>query len=116
MRIRLVVFKFVIEIWLVLLDERAFQNECFGFVVGDDEFDDGDLVYQLFGLDAITEFAAPAGLEIRTHPVAQILGLADIDDLSFGVLMQIHSRRARNLFKLFVESHGLFRSQHHSSL
>src|SRR5712675_1075142 len=92
----------------MFLDERGFEGECFGFIIGDDEFDIGDLSYQLFSLDAVTEFARAAGLKIRTHTIAQVLGLADIDDFAALVLVKIDSRRARNFFKFFVERHSWF--------
>jgi hypothetical protein len=34
----------------MFLDERSFQDECFGFIVGDDHFDVGNLIDKLFVL------------------------------------------------------------------
>ena len=89
----------------MLLDERSFENECLGFIISDDKLDIGDLMDQLFGLDAVTELAPPARLKIRTNAITQVLGFADIDDFPSGVFVQIHTRRARNFFQFFVESH-----------
>ena len=75
----------------MLLDERRFEDESFGFCVGDDEFKIRDLIDEFFGLDAVTEFTAPARLKIRAHAIAQALGLADVDDFAFRVLMKIHT-------------------------
>src|ERR1043166_1470763 len=105
MRIRLVVLKLVIEIWLMLLDERCFENEGFSFVVGNDHLYVGNLLDELLGLNAVTEFAATTSLEIRKDSVAQVLDLADINDFPVGVFVEIDPRRAGNLFEFFVESH-----------
>ena len=78
---------------LMFFDERSFQDESFDFVVGDDDFDVGDLVDQRVGLDAVAEIAAAAGLKIRAHAVAQVLGLADIDHFSRRVFVQIDAGR-----------------------
>src|SRR6476469_177127 len=95
----------------MLLDERSLENECFGFIISDDKLDIGDLMDQLFGLDAVTEFAPPARLKIRTNAITQVLGFADIDDFPGVVLVQIHTRRARNLFQFFIQSHKNYEQQ-----
>src|ERR1043165_5106348 len=98
----------------MFLDERSFENEGLSFVVSDDELNVGDLLDQFFGLDPITEITAPARLEIRTHAIAQVLRLADIDDFPAGVLVQVHAGCARNFLEFFVESHGNLSSKRHS--
>ncbi len=60
MRIRLIVLELVIEIRLMFFDERSFQDECFGLIIGDDEFDVSNLSDELFSLDTIAEFAGTA--------------------------------------------------------
>jgi hypothetical protein len=47
-------------------------------------------------------------LKIRAHTIAQIFGLADVDDFSRGVFVQVNAGRARNFFEFFFESHGFF--------
>src|SRR6185295_6938685 len=95
----------------MLLDERSLENKGLGFIVSDDKFDVGDLVDQLLSLDAVTEIATPARLKIRAHAIAQVLGFADVNDFPAGVFVQIHARRARNLFQFFVESHQNYDQQ-----
>ena len=91
----------------MLLDERSFENEGFDFIVGDNELHIGDLSDEFFCFNAVGEFAGAAGLKIRTDTVAQVLGLADVNDFSRRVFVQIYAWRARNFFKLFVQSHCL---------
>ena len=87
--------------------EWCFQDEGFGFIIGDDKFDVRDLSDKFFGLDAVTEFARSAGLKIRPDAIAEVLGFADVNDFAAGVLVQIDSRGARNFFKFFVERHAV---------
>src|SRR4051794_26437480 len=89
----------------MLLDERSLENECLGFIISDDKLDIGDLMDQLFRLDAVTEFTTPAAVKIRTHAIAQVLGFADIEDLPGGLVVQIYPRPSRNLFHFFSQSH-----------
>jgi hypothetical protein len=35
-------------------------------------------------------------MKVRAHPVAKALGLADVDHLALGVLVQIHTGRSGN--------------------
>ena len=91
-RIRLVVFEFVVEARLVLLDEGCFEDQRFNFIVGDNEFNVGDLPHQLARLDIVAELRELACLEILPHPAAQILGLADVENLPGSVFVQVHSR------------------------
>ena len=44
----------------MFLDERGLQNESFNFIVGNDEFNVGNLFDQLPGLNPVTEFAGAA--------------------------------------------------------
>ena len=74
----------------MLLDQRCFQDESFDFVIGDDDLNIGDLLYQFAGFDVIAEVgSAAARLEIRPDAIAQVLGFADIDDFGRGVLVEI---------------------------
>src|SRR5262245_20823387 len=89
----------------MLLDQRCFKRERFGFVVRYDDLDVGNLIYKFLGLDAITEFTATAGLKVRTHTIAQVLSFTDVNDFSRSVLVQIDAGRARDFFELLFESH-----------
>ncbi len=73
----------------MLLDQRSFEDESFDFIVGDDDFNIGDLFDQFAGFNSVTEVTRPSGLEIRTHAVAQIFRFADIEDVPRGVFVQI---------------------------
>ena len=86
-RIRLVVFQLVIKVRLMLFDQGSFEDEGFDLVIGDDDLNVRNLPNQFGGLNSIAEVARAPSLEIRTHPIAQVLGLADIDDLARGVLI-----------------------------
>src|SRR5258708_27436799 len=90
----------------MLFDERRFQDESFDFVVGDDDLDVGDLLYQLTGLYFVAEFTGAARLKVRTDAIAQVLGFADIDDFARGVLVEIDTGRSGNFFEFFVERHS----------
>ena len=89
----------------MFLDQRSFENEGFDFVVGNNDFHIGDLPDQLISLDAVTEIARAARLEVRTDAIAQVFGFADVNDFPARVFVQIDAGRARNFFELFVESH-----------
>ena len=64
--------------------ERGFEDQGLDFIVSDDELDVGDLPDQRVRL-AIER----ARLKVRTHPAAQALGFADIDDFAGAVLVKI---------------------------
>ena len=79
----------------MLLDERCFENEGLDFVIGDDEFDVGDLPDEFFGLDAVTEIAGSARLKVRAHTIPQVDRLANIDDRALFVFHQVAARLGR---------------------
>ena len=86
----LVVTQVDVEARLVLLDEGVFEDEGLFFGVGDQEVD----VHHRGQAEADVK-ARVAGLGVvLPHPAAQVLGLADVDDLAVGVFHQIHARRA----------------------
>src|SRR5881397_1927622 len=87
----------------MFLDEGSFENKRFNFVIGDYEFDVGDLFDQFAGLDSVTEFPGATGLEIRAHAITQVLGFPDIENLAATVFVQIDAGRARNFLEFFVE-------------
>ena len=89
----------------MLFDERSLEDEGFDFIVSNDKFNIGNLPDEFFGLNAVTELAGASSLKIRAHTIAQVLGFADIDDLSRGVLVQVNTGRARNFFEFLVERH-----------
>ncbi len=81
----LVVAQQDVEARLALLDEVVFERERFALVVDRDVFDIDGLAHQRAGLGV-----GLAGLqEVRAHPGAQVLRLADVDDLALGVLVEV---------------------------
>ena len=87
----------------MLFDQRGLQDESLDFVIGDDDFNVGNLLDQFAGLDVVAEVSSAAtGLEIRTDAIAQVLGLADIDDLARRVFVQIDAGRSGNFLEFFV--------------
>ncbi len=100
--IRLVVAQQNIKARLFLLDEVIFECERF-LIVGDDQVVDiHRFAHQRPGLRVL-----PAALmEIRTDPRAQVLRLADVDDLALGVLIEIHSGRGRQAADFLGKVHS----------
>ena len=74
----------------VPLDQRLFEQQRLGFAVGDGDFDAGHLVQH--GEAARVQGGAA---EIAAHAVAQVGGLADVDDLAGAVLHLVHPGPAR---------------------
>ena len=74
---------------LLLLDEVVLERQRFLVVVDDDVVDVDGLAHERAGLGVGQGFVR----EIVTDAGAQILGLADINDLAFGVLVQVHAGR-----------------------
>ena len=72
---------------LLLLDEVVFERQRFAFV------GDGDVL----DIDCLAKQAAGLGIfggaveEVGAHPGAQVLGLADVNDLALGVLVEIYA-------------------------
>ena len=88
-RIGLVVAQQDVEARLLLLDEVVFQRQRFFFVVDDDVLEVDGFAQQGAGLGVLGR----ALEKIRTHPGAQVFRLADVDDLTLCVFVQIHARR-----------------------
>jgi hypothetical protein len=85
-----------------LLDEVILERQRL-FVVGNDDVVDVDrLAYQRAGLGV----RHPAFVKIGADPVSQAFRLADIDDLSLGVLVQIHAGRGRDGANFLLQVHG----------
>ncbi len=85
MWIRLVILEQHIETRLVLLDQVRLEDKSFDLVIDDDELEIGDGLYQATRLRVLIS----AGLKILPNTIAQILCLADIQDLSNGIFMQV---------------------------
>ena len=98
----LVVAQQDVEARLVLLDEVVLERQRFFFVVDQDVVDVAGFGDQRAGLDV----GQPVVGEVAADAVAQVLGLADVDDPAAGVLVEIHAGREGKLRYFFAEFHG----------
>ncbi len=74
----------------MLLDECIFEDECFDITVGEYKLNISDLCHQRTEL-CITGILMVL-LEITSDTILQILRLADIDNLSGGIQIDIYTR------------------------
>ncbi len=95
----LVVAKQDVVLRLVLLDEVVFERERFSFRVGHDELDVGNGSHHL----VLALVQAPGLLEVAPDPISQRLGLADVDDVSEGILVQVDPRSGRDFPQFRLE-------------
>ncbi len=100
--ISLVVAQQDIEARLALLNQVVLERERFVFVGDEDVIDVHGLAHQRSGLGiGLRSFK-----KIGANPGAQALGLADVDDLSFGVLVEVHAGLRRQGSDFLVEIHS----------
>src|SRR6185437_1255757 len=83
--IGLVVAQQDVEARLALLDEVVFERERLVLVGDRDVLEVHGLAHQRAGLGV----SLRGGEEVAPHPGAQILGLADVNDLALGVLVEV---------------------------
>src|SRR5262249_15672306 len=80
-----------VEARLLLLDEVVFQSQDLAGIGDDDVIGVGRLTHQSAGFGVL-----PAALvEIGADPAAQVVGLADVDDLTLSVLVEVNAGRGR---------------------
>ena len=98
----LVVAEQDVEAGLALLDEVVFKGQGFVFVGDQDVVEIDGLAHQRAG------FGVGLGgfQEIRADARAQVFGLADVDDLALGVLVEIHAGLGGEGADFLVEIHG----------
>ncbi len=101
---RLVVLQVEIVAGLVLVHQVALEDERLVFAAGDDVLDVAELRHQPGGLG----IEVAGFLEVRPHPVPQVAGLADVDDLAPGVPVQVDARRVGQGSQLLVEGGAPF--------
>jgi len=75
-----------VEARLALLDQVVFEGQGFALIGDEDVFDVDGLAHERAGLGV---GGLVGGEEVRTHARAQVLGLAHIDDLALGVLVEV---------------------------
>jgi len=88
----------------VLVHQVALEDERLVFAAGDDVLDVAELRHQPGGLG----IEVAGFLEVRPHPVPQVAGLADVDDLAPGVPVQVDARRVGQGSQLLVEGGAPF--------
>ena len=102
----LVVAEEDVEAGLALLDEIVLKREGFVLVGDGDVFNVNGFAHERAGLGVRLrgreEVAANAG--------AQVLGLADVDDDAFGVLVEIAARTSGQRANFLVEIHAGWRA------
>ena len=98
----LVVAQQDVEARLALLDEVVFEGEGFALVGDGDVFDVDGLAHERAGLGVrlvgFEEVGADAG--------AEVLGLADVDDLALGVLVEVAAGAGGQGADFCEEIHG----------
>ena len=100
--IRLVVAQKDVVARLLLLDQVVLERQRFLLVVHDDVVEVNRLAQQRSGLGV----SSRAFQKIRTHARAQAVGLAHVDDLPVGVLVEIHAGRGWQGSNFLVKIHG----------
>ncbi len=90
-RIALVVPQPDVEARSVLLDEVRLEQVRLRHRVGDDVLDVGDLGHH----PAYPSILRSARTEVRTHPAAEHIGLADVQHAPVGVLHEVDTRTCR---------------------
>ena len=82
--------------------EQRFEHQRLFFAVSDDKLEVNDARHQL--LRFVIERAR--ALKILAHTVAQTLGLADVDDLALGVLVQVTAGLRGQVLQLLLKRHS----------
>jgi hypothetical protein len=90
-----------VEAWLSLLDEVVFERQCFMLVSYEDVVDIDSFAHEGAG------FGVGLGgfQQIRTDPGTKVICLADIDDFSLGVFVEVDTRFSREEPNFLEEIH-----------
>ena len=102
-RVGLVVAQKDVVARLLLLDQVVLKRQRFLLVVHDDVVEVDGLAQQRSGLGIVGR----ALQKIGAHAGAQAVGLAHVDDLAVGVLVQIHAGRGRQSPNFLVKVHSV---------
>ena len=86
----------------MVFDEVRFQHQCLDLVVDDDEFKIGDHFYKLLCLRVLMT----TRLKVLADAIAQVLSLADVDDLAGGIFMNINAGSDRQGFEFLGNRHN----------
>ena len=101
-RVGLVVAQQDVEARLALLDEVVFERQGLVLVGDGDVFEVDGLAHERAGLGV----GLRGGEEIAAHACTQILGLADVDDLALGVLVEVTAGARGQGTDFLQEIHG----------
>ncbi len=102
----LVVAQQDVEAGLALLDEVVFEGEGFALVGDGDVFEVDGLAHERAGLGV----GLVGGEEVGADAGAQVLGLADVDDLALGVLVEVAAGAGGERADFGEEVHALYRA------
>ena len=100
--IGLVVAQQDVEARLALLDEVVFKGESFLLIGYQNVFEIDGLAHQRAGFGVRLRSLQ----KVRAHARAQVFGLADVDDLAVGVLVEVDPGLGGKGADFLVEVHG----------
>ena len=98
----LVVAQQDVEARLALLDEVVFESQGLVLVGDEDVVEVDGLAHQRAGFGVGLRGFKQVGADAR----AQVVGLADVDDLALGVLVEVHAGLGGQGADFLVEVHG----------
>lgn len=101
MRVGFIVFEKNIEPRLMFLDQVRFEYEGFNLIIDNNKLKIGDHLYELSRLWIVIA----ARMKIGANTVAKVLGLADIDDLSGRILVNIDPGVGGQRFEFLGNGH-----------
>ena len=101
----LVVAQQDVEARLALLDEVVFEGQGLVLVGDEDVVEVDGLAHERAGFGVGLRGLKQVGADAR----AQVLGLADVDDLAFGVLVEVHAGLGREEPDFLEEVHDAWR-------
>ena len=100
--VRLVVAQKNVEARLALLDEIVFEGEGLVLVGDEDIFDVNRLAHERAGF----RIGLRGFKQVRTNARAKVVGLAHVDDVAFGVLVEVDAGLGGQRADFFEEIHG----------
>ena len=104
-RVAFVILELDVKMGLVFLDQVHFQDQGFQFGINDDPFNIADILYQMAGSGMLLG----TGMEVGTHPVAQVIGFPHINHLPELVFHQVTTGFLGDGFKNILD---VFRDFH----
>ncbi len=84
---------------LPLLDQVVLERQRFFLVIDLDKIDRAGFMDQRAGLGVGQTFI----VEVTAHPIAQVLGFADVDHRAVSVFVEVHAGQQGKLARLFAK-------------